>query len=264
MKVLIMTDLEGVSGVVSFKDQVYSDGRYYENSMRLLTAEINAAVEGVLKEGATDILVFDGHGPGGVWFEDLHPKARLLHGRPLAPSQIRNDVIKTFDVGMMVGQHAMAGVERGNLNHTQSSREVEYYKLNDRFIGEIAQFSLFIGAFGLPLIFLSGDTEACREAEELVKGITTVGVKEGLSRNSAISLSPFEARRRIAEGSARALKRHKDYPVAPLKWDGPYVLEKRFFHTDTADQVCARPGVKRVDSQTVRLRSDSIQDIIYA
>ena len=264
MRVLMMTDIEGVSGVVTFKDHSYPDGRYYEHAMRLLTAEVNAAVEGALEAGATDVLVFDGHGSGGIWFEDLHPKARLLHGRPLAERSILNDVYKTCDVSMIIGQHAMAGVDRGNLNHTQSSKSVEYYKLNDRFIGEIAQFALHTGALGLPMIFLSGDDAACREAEELIPGITTASVKEGLSRNSAISLSAFEARRRIGEGIRNAVRNHRKNPVALLKWEGPFVLEKRFFHTDTADQACTRPGVERVDSRTVRLRSDNIQDIIYA
>ena len=61
-----------------------------------------------------------------------------------------------------------------------------------------------------------------------------------------------------------ALERHKSEPVAPLKWPGPYVLEKRFFHSASADAEAAAPGVERVDSLTVRLRSDSILDIIWA
>ncbi len=263
MRVLMMTDLEGVSGVVTFRDHSYPDGRYYERSMRLLTAEVNAAVEGLLEEGATDVLVIDGHGSGGIWFEDLHPKARLLHGR-LSADTLMPDDAGTYDVAMIIGQHAMAGVERGNLNHTQSSKNVEYYKLNGRLIGEIAQFALYTGALEIPMIFLSGDDAACREADELIPGITTVSVKEGLGRNSAISLSAFEARRRIGEGVKNAVVNHRKSPVAPLKWQGPYVLEKRFFHTDTADRACAMPGVERVDSQTVRLHSDNVLEIIYA
>jgi hypothetical protein len=46
-------------------------------------------------------------------------------------------------------------------------------------------------------------------------------------------------------------------------WPGPYVLEKRYFHTDVTDGIASQPGVERVDSQTVRLRSDHIRDIIY-
>ena len=38
-KVYIGTDLEGVAGVVSFTEQGYADGKYYEQAKRLLTAE---------------------------------------------------------------------------------------------------------------------------------------------------------------------------------------------------------------------------------
>lgn len=48
-----------------------------------------------------------------------------------------------------------------------------------------------------------------------------------------------------------------------MVWPGPYMLEKRYFHTDVADAAASQPGVERVDSQTVRLRSDDIRDIIY-
>ena len=186
-----------------------------------------------------------------------------MHGRPLAPAEVRSAVVAQYDVAVMVGQHAMAGVVGGNLAHTQSSKNIDYYKLNGKFIGEIGQWVLYSGALGLPMIFLSGDDDACREVENLVPGITTVETKQSLSRNYAISLSAQESRSRIGEGAARALEIHMQNPIPPTVWESPYVLEKRYFHTDTADAAAAHPGVERVDSQTVRLYSDNVMDIIY-
>lgn len=51
--------------------------------------------------------------------------------------------------------------------------------------------------------------------------------------------------------------------LAPLVWPGPKGLEKRHFHTDVADGVAGQPGVEWVDSQTVRLRSNDLREIIY-
>jgi D-amino peptidase len=263
MKVVMMTDLEGVAGVVSFTAQSYGEAKYYEAAKKLLTAEVNSAVDGLSSAGATDILVNDGHGPGGSVFEELHRAAKLMHGRPLAPAAARQAVIEQYDVAVMVGQHAMAGVLGGSLAHTQSSRHVDYYKLNGKPIGEIAQWALYCGALGLPMIFLSGDNDACREVEDLIPGIITVETKHSLSRNFAISLSAEESRLRIQEGAAHALSSHLQNPLPPLVWEGPYVLEKRYFHTDTADAAAAQPGVERVDSQTVRLYSENVLDIIY-
>jgi len=262
MKVYVMTDLEGVAGVVSFEDQAYPTGKYYEQAKSLLTAEVNAAVEAMLGEGVEDVLILDGHGAGGIVFEQLHPAAKLMHGRPLAPPHVRDEAVKDYDVCMMIGQHAMAGTTDGNLNHTQNSRTIDYYKLNGRPIGEIAQFALYQGAMDMAMIFLSGDAAACREAEELIPGIVTAAVKKGLSRGSAISVSIRESHRLIREGVRKAIRSHRENPVAPLTWPGPYVLEKRFFHTHLADAAAAG-GAKRIDAQTVQLVSDDIRRIIF-
>lgn len=264
MKVFIGTDLEGVAGVVSFEKQAYPDGKYYEAAKKLLTAEINAAVDGLIEAGADDILVMDGHGPGAVSFEDLHRKAKLMHGRPLPPRTVMQGIIGEYDVCMMLGQHAMAGVKLGTLNHTQSSSSIDYYKLNGKPIGEIAQFALQQGGLGLPLIFLSGDDAACAEASELIPEITTVSVKRGVGRNSAISLSVEEARGRIRKGVVRAVEKYKGSSVPPLTIPGPYILEKRFFQTHFADMVEGNPMAERIDSQTVKYESENILDIIYA
>jgi len=263
MKVFVGTDLEGVAGVVSFEKQCYADGKYYEAARRLQTAEINAAVDGMIQMAVEDILISDGHGPGAVLFEELHPAAKLLHGRPAAPRPVRDEVIGTYDACMMLGQHAMAGTPDGNLNHTQSSRAVDSYRLNGRGIGEIAQFALYHGALGLQMIFLSGDEAACREARELIPSVTTVSVKKGLGRSCAVSLSAQKARELIRAGVIEAIRKQQKDPIAPLVWDGPYVLEKRFFHTDVAAAAASAPDAERVDSQIVRFRSDDIREIIY-
>lgn len=263
MRVFICTDQEGVAGVVSFEPQSYETGRFNDQARRLLTAEVNAAVEGLVEEGVEDILVLDGHGPGAIWYEDLHPAAKLEHGRPLAGRAVRDAVEREYDVCMMIGQHAMAGVQTANQNHTQSSRAIDYIKLNGQPIGEIAQFALYHGAFDQPLIFLGGDEAACREAEALVPGITTAAVKKGLGRNSAISMAAPAARALIRERARRAVQKHREDPLPSVKCDPPYVLEKRFFHTDVADIAAGAPDAQRLDSQTVRFRSDNIQAIIY-
>ena len=263
MRIFIETDLEGVAGVSTFYIQTSPDGKYYEQAKKLLTAEVNAAVEGMMEMGVEDMLISDGHGPGAISFEDMHPAAKLIHGRPCAPKIMETVVAGRYDAAIIIGQHAMAGVQAGNMNHTQSSATVDYYRLNGRVIGEIAQSALDLGVYGIPVIFLSGDDAACREAEEFVPGIVTAAVKQGLARNSTISVSRQESHRRIREGVKRAIKQHGEQPVKPLVWKGPYVMEIRYFHTDEADAACRRSGAERVDSQTVRLRSDSVAEIIY-
>ena len=83
MKVIVGTDIEGVAGIVDFNTQAYDTGKYYEQAKRLLTAEVNAAVEGLIEAGVEEVLVVDGHGPGAIAYEDLKSPAKLMHGRPL-------------------------------------------------------------------------------------------------------------------------------------------------------------------------------------
>ncbi|NKB66390.1 MAG: hypothetical protein GKR89_04975 [Candidatus Latescibacteria bacterium] len=262
-KVYMGTDLEGVAGVVSFEQQSWAEARYYDAARKLLTGEINAAVEGLITRGVEDILVVDGHGPGAVYFEDLHPEAKLLHGRPAAPRSVRDPIVAGYDACLMIGQHARAGLARSNQNHTQSSKTTDYIKINGRVVGEIAQFALYQGALGLPFFFLCGEEAACREAEELVPGITTVAVKQGLSRGSAISLAAPRARGLIREGIEEAVQRQRAEPLPPLRWEGPFVQERRYFTTDHADAAAAIPGHERIDDQTVRFASENILDVIY-
>lgn len=263
-RAFIVTDIEGTAGVTSHRDETYADAKYLDHARRLATAELNAAVEGLVAAGVEDVLVMDGHGAGGLWYEDVHPAVKLLHGRPLAPRQFWDGIVDEYEVGLIVGQHAMAGVRSSNMNHTQSSTSIDAIVLNDRPIGEIAQLALYHGAVGMPFIFLSGEEDACREAEELIPGITTASVKRGIGRHSAISLSPQEARDRIRRGAEEAVERHRRTPVAPLVWPPPYVLRKRYFYTDDADAAARAPAAERVDTQTVLVRGEHIRDVVYA
>ena len=66
-KIYIVTDIEGASGVVTFTDtgrDTNRSGARYEAARLLLTEDVNAAVQGALDGGATDIIVNDGHGAG--------------------------------------------------------------------------------------------------------------------------------------------------------------------------------------------------------
>jgi D-amino peptidase len=264
MKVVIMTDLEGTAGVTSFQHETYETGRYHDQAKRLAMAEVNAAVDGFLEAGCDDVLIFDGHGSGGLWYEEMHPEAKLLHGRPVAPRSVRDALMQEYDVTAIVGQHAMSGVAGSNLNHTQSSRSIYGLTLNGRPIGEIAQWALYLGALGLPLIYLTGEEAACSEAQGLVPGLTTVAVKRGLSRESAVSVSKEKARAWIRDGARRAVESQRTAPLPPLAWDGPFVLEKRYFHTHEADRYDGVAHAERLDGQTVRITGDDIMQVLYA
>lgn len=74
MKVYISCDLEGISGVVN-SEQTHMGNKEYERARKLMTEEVNAAIEGALDGGATEIVVNDAHGEGlNILIEGLNPR----------------------------------------------------------------------------------------------------------------------------------------------------------------------------------------------
>ena len=218
MKIFILTDIEGVAGVVQW-EHGGPTGRYYERSKRLLTEEVNAAIQGALATGATEILVWDGHGPGGMDPELLHPEAKLLFGKG---SPRTHGLDESFDALFVVGQHAMNLTPDANLCHSYSSRAIHRMLLNGQEIGELGMRIIQAGRLGVPVALVTGDDKVCAEAVALVGDVETVAVKVSTSRESAICLHPIKAREAIREGAIRAMRRLPN--LKPYLPDGPFEL----------------------------------------
>ena len=198
MKVYIMTDLECVAGVLSSAEYLLAGpqnkygrkdgGRHYELAHRLATMEVNAAVDGLLEAGATDILVCDAHGQGGLNASLLHPRARLITGQPLVDYGLDD----SFDAAIMTGQHAMSNTDGGHLCHSGSFSRDEWI-LNGQVVGEIALFMIRASYYNVPMVMISGDAAACEETRQLVPSIETVAVIEGVKRGSTKGMTTNEA-----------------------------------------------------------------------
>src|SRR5207249_8463986 len=64
-KIFVITDMEGVAGIFNTELQClpFKSPRF-EESRKLLSGEINAAVDGLLDAGSTEVVVWDGHSSG--------------------------------------------------------------------------------------------------------------------------------------------------------------------------------------------------------
>ena len=69
MRVHIISDMEGVSGIVK-PEQTSGGDPMFEERHKLYTEEINAAVRGAKAGGATEIVVINCSGAGGGWTLD--------------------------------------------------------------------------------------------------------------------------------------------------------------------------------------------------
>lgn len=223
MKVFLITDMEGVCGIVNFEDWVLPESRYYGEGKRLLSLEASAAAEGFFEAGATEVHVVDGHGAGGIDQRHLDARTCLIRGSH-GPYPFGLD--GSYAAMAWVGQHAKAGTSCAHLAHTGWFNVLDY-RIGGVSVGEFGQMA-YCGAFlGVPSIFGAGDEAFTREALALVPGIGTVSVKRGLipgsgdeyaaegyrTRNlAAVHMHPEKARALIRSGAARALARFRSDP----------------------------------------------------
>jgi D-amino peptidase len=216
-RILIVTDLEGAGGVNDAEEQLLPGQRRYLESRRILTGEVNAAVEGARAAGASQIVIWDGHdGSRTLSVDEIHESAKLLQGRPTPANYYLSD--KLYDGVMFIGQHAMAGARNAVLAHSQSF-SVKRIAINGREVGEVGQIAAIAGYFDIPVILLAGDAAACAELAALQPKAVTVAVKQLAGKASTLSLSHAEARRLIEEAARRAVAHAPEY--APWKIAGP-------------------------------------------
>src|SRR6266536_5431488 len=105
MKIMISTDMEGISGVVDF-DQIFAGTANFERARHYFTHDVNAAVQGSVDAGATDIVVTDSHALQlNIVYEDLHPEAELVMGGPKSHrgSLMMETLDDSFDLVLLVG-----------------------------------------------------------------------------------------------------------------------------------------------------------------
>ena len=151
-----------------------------------------------------------------------------------------------MDAAILLGYHAMAGTPDGMLCHTQSSRRGDRYWYNGRESGEIAQSALIMGHFSIPVVMVTGDAAACREAREFLGDqIVTVSVKEGISIQFGSLLAPEAAHELIHQGCVEAMKRIRQ--CAPFALSLPIHGRLEFPDKETADAFVAKRAARVYD-----------------
>src|SRR6476661_3948743 len=198
MRVHVISDMEGVAGIVKWQ-QTTGGEKPYDEGRVLYTEEINAAVRGAKDAGATEIVVMDCHGAGGAYdFNSLVPD--LLD--PACEYVVQQEwteytsfIEAGCDAALFVGMHAMAGTPDGVLSHTVSGQAWQSLSFNGTLVGETGINAALCGNWGCPVLLVTGDRATCREATALLgDALTTIEVKAGIGRYSARSLAPLKAR----------------------------------------------------------------------
>lgn len=251
-----MTDLEGASGVAGHWSDIDFGGKDYEAARRLLTGDVNAAIEGAFEANASEVVVLDGHGAAlTILIEELDPRAQLIRGRRLLELE---GLDESFNLMFAIGAHSMAGTSDGLLTHTLSTN-IDNVWLNGVPVGEVGLWAALAGDYNVPIGLVAGDFAAVREAESLLKNVCTVAVKKATSRFAAKCLHPKVSQKLIREAAYTAVRRAGEF--TPFKPEKPIELKVEFHDGERAKQLSNRRGVVRLNGRTVSSKGMTMLEV---
>lgn len=260
--------MEGTCGVVSWTQvtppeygESNSSQTEYERARARMTKEVNAAIEGALEGGATEVIVNDSHdGMRNLLPDELHPSCRWISGndKPLGMCQ----GVDLEDVGAFfyTGYHAKAGTTNAPLAHTWTGW-INDVRFNGLSTGEFGINAAVAGHYGVPVTLVTGDIKAVGQTQALL-GDQVAGavVKEGLSTFAALHLHPVTAQELIRKNAEQAVRNAKD--AKPYVLPTGVLVEVEFEHQTRADQASYIPGVERVGERIVGFRPADGRDLM--
>lgn len=254
MKVLIVTDLEGVSGITDW--DAHEPRTPQDQWQRtLMTGEVNAAVAGAFDAGATRVKIAEGH--NAIDILQLDERATLVPARyPAMPPYQGWD--EGFAALLQIGKHSMSGTPDGVLSHT-GNRSVDFVEVNGIRVGECGNEAMMAGDYGFPCVMISGDVAVCREMQELLDDIEAAPVKTGYTAHHADCLHPNVARNLIREKVRAALGRLSDFN--PFVIPGPIRLVQRLktpYGEESLRTYALKPYVEIIDNHTVAFKGQNV------
>jgi D-amino peptidase len=258
LKVFISVDMEGISGLVA-GEETGEKGTDYQLFRRIMTEEANAAVEGALEAGATEVVVRDAHGSGRNILPDLlNPEAKLIRDWSGGPLDMMEGIDKTFDAVLMVGYHARAGTPDAVLKHTMNGTTFDMI-LNGKPVPEAGLNAAIAGYFGVPVVLVTGDLAFTVQAKELLGDVSTVVVKEGIGKAGKM-IHPEKTRKMIRAATVEALSNLARYK--PFKLTSPVTMELTFTREDLVAKPVLYPGAKRTGDRSVAFTHNDFMEVL--
>jgi D-amino peptidase len=247
VKIFLSSDMEGTAGVVDWQ-QCVGDGPEAAAGRALLLAEVNAAIEGAVAGGATEIVVNDSHSTmRNLPADALAGGASYISGSH-KPLYMMQGLDGSFDAVLFVSYHGSVGAPAG-LSHTYNPRAVMEARLGGVVTGEAGINALVAAHYGVPVVLVTGDRCACEETAALIPGVHAAVVKEHVSRLAAHSLHPARACALIRETAQRAVEGAASASPPPV---GSAPLEISVRTTDIAEAASWVRGVDRTGPRELR------------
>ena len=249
LKIYISADMEGVVGVVT-GEQLGPQGFEYQRFREFMTQEVNAAIEGAIAAGATQIVVSDSHGNGQNLLIEKLPKDILLVRSWPRPLGMRQGIDASFAGAVFIGYHASTTNPEGVRAHTLSSARLADVRLNGVSMSEGGINAAIAGHFNVPVIMVSGDDVVVKETTTLLGDVEGAVVKWAYGFHSAKTMMPDASYQLIREKVRKAVGRIKDFKVYKLAT--PVRLDVRFKNYRPSEVLSYLSIVERTDAHSIR------------
>jgi D-amino peptidase len=258
MKIYISADMEGVVGVVT-NEQLGPQGFEYARFREFMTQEVNAAIEGALAAGATEIVVSDSHGNGqNLLIEKLPTNILLIRAWP-RPLMMMQGIDETFAGAIFIGYHTGTTSSQGVRAHTISSARLADVRLKGVSVSEAGLNAAIAGHFNVPVIMISGDDATVKETQALLGDVEGAVVKWASGFHSAKTIMPAASYALIREKVRKAIGRIKDFK--PYKLGAPIQLDVRFKNYRPSEVLSYLSIVERTDAHSIRFTGKDMVEV---
>ena len=258
LKIYISADMEGVVGVVT-NEQLGPQGFEYARFREFMTQEVNAAIEGALAGGATQIVVSDSHGNGqNLLIEKLHKDVTLVRAWP-RPLMMMQGIDETFAGAIFIGYHTGTTNSQGVRAHTMSSARLADVQLKGVSVSEAGINAAIAGHFNVPVIMISGDDAVVKETQTLLGDVEGAVVKWASGFHSARTIMPEVSYQIIRDKVTKAVRRIKDFK--PYKLSGPIQVDVRFKNYRPSEVLSYLSIVQRTDAHSIRFTGKDMIEV---
>jgi D-amino peptidase len=259
-KVLIIYDMEGVSGVIHPDYTRFVKKKEYAIGRKALTTDVNAAIRGLFAGGAASVWIQDGHSSGNsepdLLLDEMDPRAKMdFRSEPFNPYTTGLDA--SIDAIACVGMHARArtdGYEAHTINLEIGLR------VNNVDFSETHIVALSAARFGIPVIMVSGDNVLRDQLHDEFPDMEYAVVKTAHGRGSAEPFPSTEVVQRIETAARTGMQKFADGKFRPYYMAPPYNFEVSYRNREEAAQAQRDPLVERAGDTSVRYQAMNFVD----
>ncbi|MDA1080912.1 MAG: M55 family metallopeptidase [Gemmatimonadetes bacterium] len=262
-RVLLIYDMEGITGAVRPTDVNFGSATY-QATRESLVEDVNAAIRGLKKAGATEIVVIDGHGSGSPdpdYILDRMPAGARheMRDEPFDPYIELMD--QRYDAMVAIAMHSKAGTN-GFLAHTYNGHT--RWVMGGHDMNESMLVAASAARYGTPVILVTGDDVLAQEVKAFSPLTEYVTVKQAIQVDSAQSRPRADVSAAIEAAAERGLRNVKSIPPWDPKLPAEFDNHYGYVMPEQAAVAINFPGATVVDNKTVRVMARSFIDSYLA